>query len=44
MRAYWLHRTERWLRLADTFAGYGNESRTADALAHLDDALKEALR
>ena len=44
MRTYWLHQTERWARLLDQHAGWGNEARIAEALSHLDDALAEALR
>jgi hypothetical protein len=44
MRTYWLHQTERWARLADQHAHWGNEARVREALSHLDDALREALR
>ena len=44
MRTYWLHQTERWARLLDQHAGWGNEARVAEALSHLDDALREMTR
>jgi hypothetical protein len=44
MRIYWLRQYERWARLLDQHAGWGNEARVAEALRHLDDALAEALR
>lgn len=44
MRAYWVKQSAEWARLAAAFADYGNQARTAEALARLDDALREALR
>ena len=44
MRFYWLHQHERWARLLDQHAGWGNEARVAEALSHLDDALREMVR
>ena len=44
MRTYWLHQSEKWLTQIDTLADYGNMYAVARDLAHLDDALREALR
>lgn len=44
MRIYWIRQHERWARLLDQHAGWGNEARVAEALGRLDDALREALR
>ena len=44
MRTYWLKQSEEWARLAATFAEYGNQYRTTEALIHMDEALREALR
>lgn len=44
MRTYWLHQSEKWLAQIDTLASYGNGHAVARDLAHLDDALREALR